>query len=559
MLIRLKGGKVYDPANSRNGDVADVWIEDGRIVAAPAAGTIPDQDHDVSDMIVMAGGIDIHSHIGGGKVNLGRAMMVEDHESFGPDGTNVPHGHGRRSGSGIYTPSTFTTGYRYAEMGFTAAFEPAVVISNARHAHLEMADTPMIDKGGYLMLGNDDILLQMLANGRDQAAVNDYVALMVKATGCIGVKIVNPGGISAFKFNARNLGLEEESPFYNLQPRKIVASLAQAVHDTGLMHPLHIHCNNLGVPGNFETTMETVRAVDGLPIHLTHVQFHSYGTEGDRHFSSAAAQIAEMVNKTPNVSVDVGQILFGQTVTASGDTMTQYRNAGFGDPKKSICMDIECDGGCGLVPFRYKDKNFVNALQWAIGLELFLLVEDPWRIFLTTDHPNGAPFTTYPHLIRLLMDKNFRKEKLAGINKHASSHSILGSLDREYSLYEIAILTRSGPARILGLKDRGHLGVGAAADVAVYKPHDDAERMFETPKLVFKDGQLVVRDGRVVQVVWGGIHAALPEHDSSMDREVANWFATWRGTRFSNFVLSKDELESDGRSRVIGQKLGRRA
>ncbi|MFG3590913.1 hypothetical protein [Bradyrhizobium sp. RDI18] len=34
------------------------------------------------------------------------------------------------------------------------------------------------------------------------------------------------------------------------------------------------------------------------------------------------------------------------------------------------------------MPFKYRDKSFVNALQWAIGLELFLLVNDPWRLFL---------------------------------------------------------------------------------------------------------------------------------------------------------------------------------
>jgi len=553
MLIRLKGGRVVDPANKTDA-VGDVWIENGRIVAKPANGAKPDQDYDLSGAVVMAGGIDMHSHIGGGKVNLARALMVEDHEKY-----RSAHVDGRRSGSGVSTPSTFLTGYRYAELGYTSAFEPAVVISNARHAHLEMADIPMIDKGGYLMLGNDDILLQLLASGREQSAINDYVALMVQATGCIGVKIVNPGGINAFKFNQRNLGLEDDGAFYNLKPHRIVQSLARAVHDIGLVHPLHIHCNNLGLPGNFQTTLDTVGATDGLPIHLTHVQFHSYGTEGDRHFSSAAGQIAEMVNATPYVSVDVGQIMFGQTVTASGDSMTQFRNSVLADPKKSICMDIECDGGCGLVPFNYKDKNFVNALQWTIGLELFLLVQDPWRIFLTTDHPNGAPFTTYPHLIRLLMDKTFRNEKLAGINKHAAAVSSLGAIGREYSLYEIAILTRAGPSRILGLKDRGHLGEGAAADITVYTPNDNAETMFEKPKMVFKDGELVVRDGQVIKTVWGATHVARCDYDQSMRKEVDAWFNTWKGTRFSNFLLTREEMESDGRSRWIEQALGRRS
>ena len=50
-------------------------------------------------------------------------------------------------------------------MGYTAAFEPAMVPSNARPAHLEMAELPIIDKGAYVMLGNDELLLRLLAAG----------------------------------------------------------------------------------------------------------------------------------------------------------------------------------------------------------------------------------------------------------------------------------------------------------------------------------------------------------------------------------------------------------
>src|SRR5205823_12900591 len=132
---------------------------------------------------------------------------------------------------------------------------------------------------------------------------------------------------------------------------------------------------------------------------------------------------------------------------------------------------------------------------WAIGLELFLLVEDPWRVFLTTDHPNGAPFTTYPHLVRLLMDRSFRAEKLAAIHSAAAAASQLAALDREYDLHDIAVITRAGPARALGLADRGHLGAGAVADIAVYDEQADKEAMFSRAAYVFKDGQLVVRDG----------------------------------------------------------------
>ena len=126
-----------------------------------------------------------------------------------------------------------------------------------------------------------------------------------------------------------------------------------------------------------------------MPIHLTHIQFQSYGNNGDRGFSSAAVEISNYLNKIPNLTCDVGQIMFGQTVTMSGDSMTQHKNHKHAHLINE-CMDIECEAGCGVVPFKYKDKSFVNALQWAIGLEIFLLAEDPWKVFLTTDHPNGG-------------------------------------------------------------------------------------------------------------------------------------------------------------------------
>jgi formylmethanofuran dehydrogenase subunit A len=543
-LVKLTGGRIVDPANNRDG-VGDLYLRDGRIVADPGPGAKLDQTYDLAGRVVMAGAIDMHSHICGGKVNLARALLPEDHRADLERRSDL-----RRSGGGRATPSTFVTGYRYAEMGYTAAFEPAMVAANARHAHAELADIPLIDKGCYVMLGNEDVLLRMLAGNEGQSAINDYVGWMLQATQSLAVKAVNPGGISAFKFNGRDLGLDTEGPHYGVKPRRIIAALARAVHELGVVHPLHLHCNNLGVPGNLETTLQTMAASEGAPLHLTHVQFHSYGAEGDRKFSSGAAQIAEAVNRNKHISIDVGQIMFGQTVTASGDTMMQYRNRGFAKPRKWISMDIECQGGCGLVPFRYRDRNFVNALQWAIGLELFLLVEDPWRIFLTTDHPNGAPFTMYPQLIGLLMDRGYRNDMLATVNKAAAAASTLGSIAREYSLSEIAILTRAGPARILGLRDRGHLAAGAAADITVYTDQPDKAAMFGRPDYVFKAGRLIVRDGRLIEVVQGATHVARPAFDRAIERSLREHFERYMTLRLDNFAIADAEIE-DGGGRLV--------
>ncbi len=544
MAIKLSGGEIYDPVHQINGGKQDLYIANGKLRQNLSIDKTIETTLDISGCIVMAGAIDLHTHIGGGKVNIARTMMLDDEHSHPHFGSSIC-----RTGNGHIVPSTFSTGYRYAEMGYTACFEPAVLPVNARQAHMEMADTPMVDKGGYVLLGNDDFLLRMIHEGASQAAVNDYVAWLLDASQCIGIKVVNAGGIHAFKFNQRQLDVDELGPT-GVSPRQILTTLSKAVHELGIRHPLHVHASNLGIPGNFKSTLTTMSAAEGLPIHLTHIQFHSYGAEGDYKFSSAACEIAEAINSQSNVSADVGQIMFGQTITASSDTMMQYLGHEHAHPNKWTIMDIECEAGCGVIPFKYRDKSFVNALQWAIGLEIFLQVTDPWRIFLTTDHPNGAPFTSYPHLIKLLMDRSFRNDVLNIIHTDAQKMSNLASMEREYTLYEIAIMTRAAPAKILGLTNHGHLGNGANANITVYRKQDDIEQMFAKPHMVFKNGILIVKDGEVVETVQGVTHVVKPEFDRAIEKPLKRYFDDFQTIALRNFKISNDEM-----SECIGNEL----
>ena len=544
-LIELRGGRVFDPTHGIDGEVRTLYLSEAGMLPPPRERDEIKESIDLTGCVVMAGGIDMHTHIGGGKVNIARMMLPEDHLA-----DLTTRGQYPRLGSGRAAPSTLTAGYRYAEMGYTACFEPAMLPANARQAHLEMGDTPIVDKGAYALLGNDDFLLRQLAGRADRKLIQDYIAWTLRASQALAIKVVNPGGINAFKFNQRKLDLDETNAQYGITPRQILLALAEGVQALGLAHPLHIHGCNLGVAGNAETTLATIKALDGLPAHLTHVQFHSYGNEGDRKFSSGAQAIAELVNQHRNISLDVGQIMFGQTVTESGDSMRQYAGSAFASPKKSVIMDIECDAGCGVVPFKYKNQNFVNALQWTIGLELFLSVTDPWRVFLTTDHPNGAPFTSYPHLIRLLMDRSFRRDMLATLLPEAIAASPLGTLEREYSLYEIAIITRAGPARSLGLDNLGHLGSGARGDVTVYVDNPNREEMFKRPRLVYKAGQLIVRDGKIVATPLGATHVTRVDYDPGIERHLDDYFERFMTVRRRNFMVADSEIEDLGQSRL---------
>jgi formylmethanofuran dehydrogenase subunit A len=188
-----------------------------------------------------------------------------------------------------------------------------------------------------------------------------------------------------------------------------------------------------------------------------------------------------------------------------------------------MIFDGDSNGG-GVVPVNYRADSFHNAVQWAVGLELFLLIEDPWRVFFTTDHPNGAPFTAYPDLFALLMDRDLRARWIADLPPAAMEVTTLPAISREYSLTEIATMTRAAPARLLGLADRGHLGPGAVADIAVYSVEADKAKMFRAAALVFKDGDLVVRNGEVTHCRWGRALHVRPERYRAIDRRMKAYY-----------------------------------
>ena len=118
-------------------------------------------------------------------------------------------------------------------------------------------------------------------------------------------------------------------------------------------------------------------------------------------------------------------------MTADG-AVGQFLHAVTG--RKWVSHDVELETGCGVVPITYDDKNVVHALQWAIGLEWYLRVDDPWRVAMSTDHPNGGSFLAYPQIIALLMDRGHRgPTRSKRLPERVRARSGLGDLSREYT------------------------------------------------------------------------------------------------------------------------------
>ena len=533
-MLRITGGKVYDPANGINGEIRDLYVQDGRFAASGTGG----RTIDATGMIIFPGGVDVHTHVAGGAMNFARAMTPEDHRRT----QAFIRTKSRRSGLGGMAPTTFATGYLYAGMGFTTVNEAAVPVLSARHTHEELADIPIVDKSTLTLMANNEIMLNLLENGEYERAKN-VMAWYLWAAKSYGVKAVNPGGVTAWKWGKDAKQLTDSIEGYStLTPGHIITSLARMCDELQLPHPMHLHCNNLGAPGNISTTLDTLQHLEGHRAHIAHSQYHAYGGDDWDTMRSNTTELAEYFNTHKNLTTDAGAVLFGDTVTITADGPWQhllYKLTG----RKWGNLDVENETGCGIVPYTYRRTNLVNAVQWAAGLELLLLIEDPWQVFLSTDHPNGGCFWRYPEIIELLMCADHRTECLKQLPDKIMSRIKLPEIDREYTLYDVATAMSAGPARALGLKNKGNLNIGCDADIVIYEEDDSVVRMFSHPRYVIKAGEVVIEDGDIRETPQGREYIVKPNYDPSTDDFIQPLFEDCYTMSFENYPVELERVE----------------
>jgi len=556
----IKNGIVYDPLNNIDGEQKDICIKDGKIVDSVSADA---NVIDASGQIIMPGGVDPHTHIAGAKVNVGRMIRPEDSKK-----DVVGRTAGQRAGSGFSVPSTFMTGYRYAQMGYTTAMEAAMPPLLARHTHEEFHDTPIIDHAAYPLFGNNWFIMQYLKEG-DLDKTAAYASWLLRATKGYTIKIVNPAGTEAWAWGGNVHGIDDPAPYFDITGAEIIKGLAEVNEMLGLPHAIHLHCNDLGHPGNYETTLKSFDIPKGIKanpttgsrdkvLYATHVQFHSYGGTNWRDFVSEAPKVADYVNKNDHLVIDVGQVTLDETTTMTADGPMEYDLHTLNGLKWANC-DVELETGSGVVPFIYSGKAPVPSAQWAIGLELFLLVNDPEKICLTTDSPNAGPFTRYPRVMSWLMSNKYREDMIENqVHKWAQKKTSVATLDREYSFYEIAQISRATPATVLGLSEtKGHLGVGADADVAIYAFNPETqdqssdymalEEALTAASYVFKDGEIVVKDGKVVNIgQHGRTYWVNSVYDAELETqivgEVEKMFKKYYSVNFANYAVQDEYL-----------------
>ena len=387
---------------------------------------------DAKGCAVFPGGIDPHAHIAGAPLPLAR----------------------QKGYACVPTPEELGKGY--LRMGYTLAVNAAVSGPLSAQTLLEEREIPSLDRLN-LILGPQ----HASAGG----GLPERLSGLLQQNGGYGIKSVAPHG-----------GLET------------AVALADAVESMKLPHPLHLHHWGLGKPNAAAGIRETVEHMQGRRLHLAHLQFYAYG----ENMESAAEPLIKLLEQNPNLSADAGLVYFGPALATTADVPVTRELA---EKLPPTLQYVDGENGFGALPLQYSSKSYAGAMQFLIGLELMLCNSNPWQLTLSTDHPNGAPYLMYPRLLRLLSDEAARRELFQTLPKKALSHSPVPGMMREFTPYEVAVITRAAPARRLGLKHKGHLSPDADGDVAVY-PIVNGRPDYAAARYVFKAGRLVVRDNR---------------------------------------------------------------
>ena len=223
--------------------------------------------------------------------------------------------------------------------------------------------------------------------------------------------------------------------------------LIEANEYLGLPHSVHIHQNNLGNPGNYTTTLDTLKLAEGFKaknkfgreqvMHSTHLQFHSYGGTNWGDFESKAKEVIDYVNKNKNITIDTGCVTLDETTTMTADGPFEHHLTGLNHLKWANVMwnsrPQPVSSRISTVPTSRSVASSGQSVSNSHSLQ-----RTRCGCFITTDHPNAGPFTRYPRIMKWLMSEKARKEQIDAFkySDKVVAATNLGGIDREITLYE---------------------------------------------------------------------------------------------------------------------------
>ncbi len=491
--LLVKNGFVFDPFNSIEGEKKDILIEDGKVVDKFVSSS-DIREIDAEGKTVIPAALEIHAHVASQQLNWVR-LLGSNNQDF------------QNQWKGL---TLNTIAKDYISNGYTFILEANVFPSLTKQTIFDLKRLPVLDKAFLLNTSNLWALeLEFQKEMVEEGAV--FLSNLLEKVKGFGLKAYNPFEAEYWNWKVVRKNLTEKGRLFNFAPMEVYEKLSRFVEHLGLPHSIHAHIEGYESQYSKENLLATLNKVKSLGLkpnpknnfgikrsqifHLAHAS--SYNIDGDN------SELIKFYNENQDFDMDLGFIGFNTInplITSDRHLINKLVNST--GSSKLIRASIESEGDSFATLRKFSKKKKEDCLMWANAIDLALNIT-PWQLQFSVNYPNYANITNLPEIASWLISNNAREQFMNDMEASFLKDNTLISNDKEVTFNDFIILTRSSPAKSLGIGDiKGNLGLGADGDLNILNLNlndTDISRHYEKFKTAFGNIECVIKAGEIIK------------------------------------------------------------
>jgi formylmethanofuran dehydrogenase subunit A len=491
--ILIQNAKVFDSKSNVHGDKKDILISKGVIVDKLSK---PNEAEIINGngLIAFPGGIDLRSYFYQPNVDYIRTQSIQE-----PDFITIPIFNAIQK--------------QYLEHGILSTCEMDVPMTQTKLSLYNMTQNSMLDHFMILDLGSNWSFFSDIQSGDKTQNIAIVISKLLSELKGYGISANAPYHQQYWKLNQKTPENPEKVPLLSINQISVFKDLIKAnltaqIRSSTFISPYDMEnqkseSNILAILKNIceEIGKETIKPKKS-PIHLS---------MANHYFTEKTDDLINFYSRNPIFEMDVCPLIFG----SNRPLLTNQRNIAINESIKSkspiTTIDLEFDTENYITTRNLKVPDALSVLIWSRFLEILLKlkkINQLERVSLSSNAPCNMCLTDYPKVFNWLLNSKSRMDIIDTLPSSLRSSISLQDISKNLDLYDLSQVFSYNPAKTLGMDDRkGHLGIGADADVILFKINDalissndkkTAEEIlkgFSSANTIIKRGTILKKNG----------------------------------------------------------------
>ena len=491
--LLVKNGFVFDPFNNVDGEKKDILIEDGKVVEkfASSSGV---KEIDAKGKTVIPAAVEIHAHVASQQLNWVR-LLGSNNQDF----------------QNLWNGLTLNAIAKdYVSNGYTFILEANVFPSLTKQTIFDLKRLPVLDKA-YLLNPSNLWALELEFQKDMVEEGSAFLSDLFEKVKSFGLKAYNPFEAEDWNWKRVRKNLTEKGRLFNFAPMDVYEKLSRFVEHLGLPHSIHAHVEGYESQYAKENLLATLNKVKALGLkpnpkndfeikrsqifHLAHAS--SYNLDGDN------SELIKFYSENQDFDMDLGFIGFNAInplITSDRHLINKLTKST--DSSNLIRSSVESEGDSFATLRKFSKKKKEDCILWANAIDLALNIS-PWQLQFSINYPNYADITNLPEIASWLISYNARERFMNDMDASFLKDNSLNSNDKVLTFNDYVILTRSSPAKSLGIGNiKGNLGLGADGDLNVLNLNlndTDISKDYEKFKDALGNIEHVIKAGEIIK------------------------------------------------------------